>query len=57
MTFIDLRDETGLVQVVSHHDHYDLTSIYHQLTPESFIEVTGQLIQRKRPNSNLKTGL
>lgn len=51
--FLDLRDETGTIQLVSNDDN-----LFHGLTKESTITVSGIIRQRQEEdyNPNLKTG-
>jgi len=53
--FLDLRDNTGLMQVVVAPDSACFTEAA-QLTPESVITVTGQICERSNKNSKLATG-
>ncbi|MBU4690067.1 aspartate--tRNA ligase [Mycoplasma zalophidermidis] len=48
LTFIDLRDRSGIVQCVFNQDL--------NITKESIIEVSGKVVQRKSVNKELKTG-
>lgn len=50
MVFIDLRDQYGITQVVLREELAD------KLTPESSIQVIGDVIERSNKNPNLKTG-
>ncbi|MFA6474032.1 MAG: aspartate--tRNA ligase [Patescibacteria group bacterium] len=56
MVFIDLRDRTGLVQVLFADD---LTEPANQIRPEYVVEITGTVVERKGKgaNPNLPTGL
>lgn len=48
LTFIDLRDRSGIVQCVLDQDV--------KATKESIIEVTGEVVARKQANKNIPTG-
>ena len=51
LVFMTLRDETGLVQIISE-DEEKLKD----LTRESTVTITGKVELRKDPNPNMKTG-
>ena len=55
LLFIDLRDRTGLIQLVVNPDNknYELAN---SLKNEYVIEVTGKVVERSSKNPNLKTG-
>ena len=55
LLFIDLRDRTGLIQLVVNPDNknYDLAN---SLKNEYVIEVSGKVIERSNKNPNLETG-
>lgn len=57
VVFLDLRDRSGLLQVVFNRDYYknDFTQV-EKLKNEYCIKVTGTLEARKDPNPNLATG-
>lgn len=48
LTFIDLRDKTGIVQCVFNKDF--------NVTKESCVSITGKVVERKNKNKNLSTG-
>ncbi|VEU77949.1 aspartate--tRNA ligase [Mycoplasmopsis columbinasalis] len=48
LTFIDLRDRSGIIQCVFNQDL--------KVNKESVMEVTGELVRRIKPNPNLPTG-
>lgn len=48
LTFIDLRDRSGIVQCVFNHDL--------KVSKESTLEITGVVVLRKTPNPNLASG-
>lgn len=51
LVFMTLRDETGLVQIISEDE-----SKIKDLTRESTVTITGKVFLRKDPNPNMKTG-
>lgn len=53
LTFIDLRDGSGIVQIVSQNENNDLIA---KLQLETLVKVKGKVIARKNPNSKLPTG-
>jgi len=55
MLFIDLRDRSGIIQLVvdPKNDVYDILS---GVKTESVIEVTGEVVERQSKNQHLKTG-
>ena len=55
LLFIDLRDRTGIIQLVINPDNknYELANT---LKNEYVIEVTGKVVERSSKNPNLKTG-
>ena len=55
LLFIDLRDRTGIIQLVINPDNknYELAN---SLKNEYVIEVTGKVLERSSKNPNLKTG-
>ena len=55
LIFIDLRDRSGLIQIVVNPDseYYDLAL---SLKNEYIIKVNGNVVERITPNPNLKTG-
>ena len=55
LLFIDLRDRTGIIQLVINPDNknYELAN---SLKNEYVIEVTGKVVERSSKNPNLKTG-
>lgn len=55
MLFVDLRDRSGIIQLVFNPDFKDI-NIINTLKTESVIEVTGQIIERTNKNPNLSTG-
>lgn len=58
LIFIDLRDASGVVQVVFNQDHKEATEIADTLRSEYVIEVTGEVVKRdpSTVNENIKTG-
>src|SRR5690625_2057860 len=56
--FIDLRDHSGIIQVVFNPDHADALAIADRVRSEYVIEVTGSIVKRDEAtiNPNLKTG-
>ncbi len=58
VVFIDLRDRSGLVQLVFHPDHGDAQAAAHRLRPEHVLSAAG-LVARRDPaniNPSLPTG-
>lgn len=55
LIFIDLRDRSGIIQLVVHPDNknYEIAS---NLKNESVIKVTGRVCKRENANKNIKTG-
>lgn len=49
LNFVDLRDESGLIQLI-------FQTLKIDFTKESVLEVKGIVVARKTPNKNLKTG-
>lgn len=58
LIFIDLRDASGVVQVVFNQDHKKATEIADTLRSEYVIEVTGEVVKRDPAtvNENIQTG-
>ncbi|TLS67975.1 aspartate--tRNA ligase [Mariprofundus erugo] len=58
VVFIDVRDRTGLVQIVVHPDDPAVHQLAHSLRQQDVIEVVGQVIARSEEtvNSKLATG-
>ena len=56
MNFIDLRDWTGLLQIVVFLKDKELYDKAKSLTPESVVQFKGAIVKRKTANSELKTG-
>ena len=58
LIFIDLRDASGVVQVVFNQDNQEATEIADTLRSEYVIEVTGEVVKRdpSTVNENIKTG-
>lgn len=57
--FIDLRDRTGLVQVVFHPDNNTAFELANELKSEYVVQITGQVVARPKgtENASLNTGL
>ena len=55
LLFIDLRDRTGIIQLVVNPDNKNY-KIADSLKNEYVIEVTGKVVERSSKNPNLKTG-
>ena len=55
LLFIDLRDRTGIIQLVINPDNKNY-EIANSLKNEYVIEVTGKVVERSSKNPNLKTG-
>ena len=55
LLFIDLRDRTGIIQLVVNPDNknYELAN---SLKNEYVIEVTGKVVERSSKNPNIETG-
>ncbi len=58
LLFVDLRDHTGLIQLVFHPDPADVLAAAHRLRDEWVIMVSGQLVPREADlvNSRLASG-
>ena len=57
LIFIDLRDRTGIMQVVfDPKDNPKTIEIAHTLRPEFVISVKGKVVKRKDPNDKIQTG-
>lgn len=54
MTFIDLRDEFGITQIVINNE--ELQKTVKELTTESCIHISGTVVERSSKNPNMKTG-
>ena len=55
--FIDLRDRTGIVQLVFDQNiNIDLFNLANELKPEYVIKVKGKIRVRENPNPNIPTG-
>ena len=55
LLFIDLRDRTGIIQLVVNPDNKNY-EVANSLKNEYVIEVTGKVVERSSKNPNLKTG-
>lgn len=55
LIFIDLRDVSGIVQIVVKPDnaYFDIAET---ITNESTLEIKGKVVKRENPNPNIKTG-
>ena len=56
LTFIDVRDQTALVQVVCQVKQTNFAKIVAQIQLETLVQVQGTVVERKRPNHQLVTG-
>jgi len=58
VVFLDVRDRSGLVQVVVHPDIAEIHELAHSLRQQDVVEVVGEVIARieETVNSNLPTG-
>lgn len=57
LIFIDLRDRTGIMQIVfDPTDNPEAAKTAHTLRPEYVISVSGKVIKRKEANEKIKTG-
>jgi len=56
LIFIDLRDTTGIIQIVVDDTNSDLVLIAHKIRSEYFISVTGMIAGRKKVNPDLPSG-
>jgi len=58
VVFLDVRDRSGIVQVVAHPDTPDTHKLAHSLRSQDVIEVTGEVIARSQEtvNPTLATG-
>ena len=54
MTFIDLRDEFGITQIVVNNE--ELQNIIKELNTESCIHIKGKVVERSSKNPHMKTG-
>jgi aspartyl-tRNA synthetase len=56
--FLDVRDRSGVVQVVAHPDQPEVHALAHSLRQQDVIAVSGEVVARSEEtvNSNLKTG-
>ena len=54
MTFIDLRDEFGITQIVVNSE--ELKNFVKELHTESCIHIEGEVVERASKNSHMKTG-
>jgi len=52
--FLDVRDRSGLVQIVAHPDTADLHKLAHSLRQQDVIEVVGEVIARTEETINAK---
>ena len=52
ITFVDLRDTTGIVQLLIDNEKYSLPTV----KSEYLIHVSGTVLKKEVPNKNLKTG-
>jgi len=52
--FLDMRDRSGLVQIVAHPDLEDIHAYAHRLRPQDVIEVQGEVIPRSPETVNAK---
>ena len=55
MQFIDLRDETGITQIVIN-DKEELKEISNELVTECVISVVGKVLERSNKNTKIPTG-
>jgi len=58
VVFLDVRDRSGLVQVVVHPDIAEIHELAHSLRQQDVVEVVGEVVARveETVNSNLPTG-
>jgi aspartyl-tRNA synthetase len=56
LIFIDLRDRTGIVQIVFNADHAEAHAKAEGLRSEFVIAVEGRVIRRQKPNPEIATG-
>ena len=57
VVFVDLRDRTGVVQLVFNQRHSPVSSrLAEELKPEYVIQARGEVRLREQPNPNLTTG-
>jgi len=54
VVFLDVRDRSGLVQIVAHPDTADLHKLAHSLRQQDVIEVVGEVIARTEETINEK---
>ncbi|PJC71386.1 MAG: aspartate--tRNA ligase, partial [Zetaproteobacteria bacterium CG_4_8_14_3_um_filter_59_5] len=58
VTFLDIRDRYGLVQIVVHPDYPETHDLAHSLRQQDVVEVTGRVVARspETVNAKLATG-
>ena len=58
VVFIDLRDRSGIVQLVFHPEQAEAHAVAHQLRPEHVLSASGRVLRRdpENVNPNLPTG-
>lgn len=56
LIFVDLRDHSGVIQIVFNPENSKVIDKAHKLRNEFVISVTGEVAKRDNPNSNLETG-
>ncbi len=56
LIFVDLRDHSGVIQIVFNPENEKVITKAHKLRNEFVISVTGTVAKRDNPNANLETG-
>ncbi len=56
ITFVDLRDRTGILQIVFE-DDFDDKELIKEISREYVVEVSGKIRKRSNPNKKIPTGL
>lgn len=57
LIFLDLRDRTGIVQVVFQPENEQAHRLAESIRSEYVLDIKGKVVQRENPNPNMPTGL
>lgn len=57
LIFLDLRDRTGIVQVVFQPENEQAHRLAESIRSEYVLDIKGNVVQRENPNPNMPTGL
>lgn len=57
LIFLDLRDRTGIVQVVFQPENEQAHRLAESIRSEYVLDIKGKVVQRENPNPNIPTGL